>query len=411
MTPLLFRHARVFDGVGFLVGPHDVRVEAGAITAVAPSSAGIDADGPVGQEVVDCTGRTLLPGLLDAHVHLMMSESHLGDIFTKAYSSPYYESVGHARSVLHSGVTTVRDAGMADYGMKDAIDRGIIEGPRMKVALTIVSMTGGHGDLWLRSGIDAEQFVETPGRPAGIADGPDELVRLTRRLFRAGADHIKICSSGGVLSPNDEPEHAHYSVAEIRAVVDEAADHGSYVMSHAIGATGIKRAVAAGVRSIEHGVFLDSDGVEQMLARDVYLVPTLTAPRQVIRSAEQGRQIEPAILEKAERLSQAHLENFSRAVDAGVRIAMGSDSGVGPHGQALEELALMADAGMSLERALAAATSVAAELLRESETVGSISPGHLADLVVLDCELDRAGQLAALPDHLAGVWKDGRRVR
>lgn len=406
----LLRGARVFDGRRFLDGPHDLVLRSGLIESVTPSSAAIDVADAGGADVLDCVGQTITPGFIDAHLHLMTSQLSLADIFDKPFSLPYYESVGYARTVLHSGVTTVRDAGFADAGMREAVNRGVIEGPRMKIAIAIMSMTGGHGDIWLQSGVDAEQFVETPGRPSGIADGVDEVLKATRRLFRAGADQIKVCSTGGVLSPNDDPEHSQYSVRELRVIVEEAAAHGSYVMAHAIGATGIRNALDAGVRSIEHGILIDDGGLQRLRDTGAFLVPTLTAPRQVILGAEQGIDVAPKILDKAKRIAEQHLESFGRAVDAGVRIALGSDAGVGPHGTSLDELAAMAEGGMSLERILAAGTSEAAELLQEEARVGSVVPGHFADLVLLDHELRGTNELTGIADRIAGVWKGGVRV-
>ncbi|GAA1809414.1 metal-dependent hydrolase family protein [Agromyces neolithicus] len=407
----VLRRARVFDGRRFLDGQHDLVLRAGTIESVTPSPAAIEVHDPRNEVVtVECAGRTVTPGFIDAHVHLMVSSTSLFDIFDKPFSLPYYESVGYAAAVLRSGVTTTRDAGFADAGMRAAIDRGIIAGPRMKISISIVSTTGGHGDLWLQSGIEAEQFMETPGRPNGVADGVDEVLKTTRRLFRAGADQIKICSTGGVLSPNDHPEHSQYSVTEIRTIVDEAEAHGSYVMSHAIGATGIRNALAAGVRSIEHGMLIDDEGLQLMLDTGAFLVPTLTAPRQVLLGAEQGVQVAPAMLDKAKRMADLHLASFARAAEVGVRIAMGSDAGVGPQGTSLDELAVMAEGGMSLERVLAAGTSEAAVLLQEGDRIGSLAPGYLADLVLLDLDLTDTGQLGGITDRVANVWKGGARV-
>jgi imidazolonepropionase-like amidohydrolase len=280
----------------------------------------------------------------------------------------------------------------------------------MKIAVTMLSQTGGHGDGWLPSGIDAGFAKETAGRPNGICDGVEEVRKTVRRVLRAGADQIKISSTGGVLSHTDDPRHTQFTQEEIAVIVGEAAHQDTYVMAHAQGAPGIKNALRAGVRSIEHGIFLDDECIQLMLDKDAFLVPTLVAPIAVIRNAERGMQVPQRLVDKARSVSEAHREAFARAVDAGVRIAMGTDSGVGRHGENLEELALMADGGMSLEEVLAATTSQAAELMFLDDTLGKIAPGYLADLVVLDGELTSASQLGSLQKMIDEVWKDGARV-
>lgn len=405
-SPLVFRNARVFDGTAFLEGPHDVVVDDGIITSVSPTGSELP-DGAI----VDCAGRTLVPGFIDCHVHLMVTVADPVSRLFKPFASAFYESVVNARATVLSGVTSVRDAGGADLALKQAIETGIVIGPRLKISTSAISQTGGHADGHLPSGVDLEHFPSHEGVPYAIVDGADEARKVVRTLFRAGADQIKICTTGGVLSPSDDPQHPQFTDEEIAVFVNEAAAVDSYVMAHAIGAPGIKNAVRAGVRSIEHGTFADDEAIAMMAERGVFLVPTLTAARGVIKNAEDGRPIAPETVAKARRVADMTLEMVGKAHRAGVRIAMGSDAGIGVHGHGLDELSLMAESGMSLEETLSASTKVAAELIGESQTVGEIRAGRYADLVLLDFPLVDAEQLAHLPTSIEGVWKGGVRLR
>jgi imidazolonepropionase-like amidohydrolase len=321
----------------------------------------------------------------------------------------YYQSVQYAERTVACGITSVRDAGGADLGMKTAIERGIIAGPRMRVAINLMSQTGGHGDGHRHSGIDIPLLPVTPGRPSGIADGPDECRKVARRLFRAGADHIKICTSGGVLSPSDDPRHPQFTVDEIRAIVDEAEAHGTHVMAHAQGTGGIRNALLGGVRTIEHGIYLDAETIDLMLEKDAWLVPTLVAPQMVLSSADKPNSgLPPAVVAKARMVADVHREAVRRAYEAGVNIGMGTDTGVGPHGSNLEELWLMHQIGMSLEEVLRAATGDAAQFV--GGIGGVVAVGGVADLVVLTSTLSSAAQLHDLSSLIGDVYVDGRPV-
>lgn len=408
MTAEIFSNARVFDGSAFVDRPVDVVIDNGKFVEIAPDLAGQDRYHSA--IVHDLAGKTVLPGLFDCHVHVMMSMAGSVERYTKPYSMQYYESVNNLAATLAAGITTIREASGADLGTKTAVETGLVPGPRMKIAVTMLSQTGGHGDGWLPSGIDAGFAKETAGRPNGICDGVDEVRKCVRTVLRAGADHIKISSTGGVLSHNDDPRHSQFTLDEIKVIVQEAEHQDTYVMAHAQGAPGIKNALNAGVRSIEHGIFLDDECIQLMLDKGAFLVPTLAAPIAVIRNAERGMQVHQRLVDKARSVSEAHREAVARAVQAGVKIAMGTDSGVGKHGENLEELALMADAGMSLPDVLAATTSGAAELMLLDDTLGRIAPGYIADLVVLDGTLDDAAQLASLQKMINEVWQAGVRV-
>jgi imidazolonepropionase-like amidohydrolase len=407
-TAELFSNARVFDGTVFLEGPTDVVVDQGKIIEVGRGLT--DQERYRGAVVHDLAGKTLLPGLFDCHVHLTMSAAGGAERFTKPYSLQYYESVNNLAATLAAGITTVRDASGADLGTKAAVESGLVPGPRMKIAISMLSQTGGHGDGWLPSGIEAGLARVTPGRPSGICDGVEEVRKTVRTVLRAGADQIKISSTGGVLSHNDDPRHTQFTFEEIKVIVQEAEHQERYVMAHAQGSPGIKNALRAGVRSIEHGFFLDDECIQLLLNTGTFVVPTLVAPLAVVRNAANGLQVHPKLVDKARRASDIHHQSIANAAEAGVKIAMGTDSGVGTHGENLEELALMAGVGMSLEQVLASTTSVAAELMCLDDTLGRIAPGYIADLVVLEGSLDSTGQLGSLREMIGEVRQAGTRV-
>jgi imidazolonepropionase-like amidohydrolase len=240
--------------------------------------------------------------------------------------------------------------------------------------------------------------------PSNLVDGPDEMRRKVRELVQAGADVIKIATSGGVLSPRDDPRHAHFRPEELAVLIEEATAAGIFVMAHAQATEGIKNAVDAGIRSIEHGIYLDDEVIEMMKERGTFLVPTLVAPAGVRRAAEAGLSIPEASLRKADEVVEIHKESFAKAVAAGVKVAMGTDSGVTPHGENLEELTHMQEGGMSPTDVLVATTRNAAELLDVLDDRGTIEPGKRADLVVIDGD---PLEFEGLRDRVVAVLLDG----
>jgi imidazolonepropionase-like amidohydrolase len=250
-------------------------------------------------------------------------------------------------------------------------------------------------------------MIDHPGRPSGLVDGPDEIRQKVRELVRMGADVIKVATSGGVLSPRDDPRHAHFRPIELETIVEEATAAGIFVMAHAQGADGIKNAVRAGIRSIDHGIYLDDEAIELMKARGTWFVPTLVAPQGVIDAADAGVPLPPVVVDKARAVIEIHRAAFRRAVEAGVRIAMGTDSGVTPHGRNLRELTLMVDGGMSPAAALEATTRSAAQLLGVDGDLGTIEEGKLADLIVVTGD---PYDVRTLPERIESVWKAGARV-
>jgi imidazolonepropionase-like amidohydrolase len=401
MGRTVFRGGVVFDGTGSAPAPADVVVESGRIVDVGP---GLDGD-----EQIDCHGLAVLPGLFDCHVHFMGD----GDLDPMSYirtpfSMNFFLAAERMRRTLAIGVTTVREAGGSDLGIKEAQARRLIPGPRMQISITILSQTGGHGDDWEVCGAALPSLVSAhPGRPSNIVDGPDEMRAKVRELIRAGADVIKVCTSGGVLSPRDDPRHGHFRDTELDVLVAEATAAGRWVMAHAQATDGIKAAIRTGIRSIEHGIYLDDEAIEMMLARGTYLVPTLIAPQGVLEARDRGVNVPDYAIEKTKMVIEVHRDSIRRAIAAGVKVAMGTDSGVTPHGQNLRELEQMVACGMSPTAALVATTKTAAELMGVDAELGSIEPHKRADIVLVEGDpLDVSG-LAA---RVRAVYQDGELV-
>lgn len=401
MTRLLFSGGTVFDGTGAPPARADVVVERDRIVDI---GVGLDGD-----ESIDCAGSTIYPGFFDCHVHFM-ADGHL-DPMTHVgtpFSMNFFLAAERMQRTLAAGVTTVREAGGTDLGVKQAQVRGLIPGPRMHISITILSQTGGHGDSWEVCGAHLPDLLAPhPGRPHNIVDGPEEMRRRVRELVRAGADVIKVCTSGGVLSPSDDPRHGHFRDDELDVLVAEANAAGKWVMAHAQATDGIKSAIRAGVRSIEHGIYLDDHAIEMMLQEGTYLVPTLMAPLGVLQARDRGVNVPEYAIEKTKMVIEIHRESIRRAIEAGVKIAMGTDSGVSPHGQNLRELEQYVLAGMSPTEALVSATQTASELMSIDDEVGTITPGKRADLVISTCDpLD----VVHLQAGITSVWQNGRRV-
>lgn len=398
MTRTLFAGGRVADGTGADATEADVVVEDGRIVEIGP---GLDGD-----ERIDVSGKALLPGLFDCHTHVSFSHIDTMRRLQTPFSYRFYEALHNLEATLRIGITTIRDAGGADLGIKQAVEDGLIKGPRMQISLGMISQTGGHGDGWMPSGINL-RLESHPGVPSTLVDGPDEMRVKVRELVRMGADVIKVAVSGGVLSPRDKPTHAHFRLDELKVLVEEASAAGIWVMAHAQATPGIKNAIRAGIRSIDHGIYLDDEAIEMMLARGTWLVPTLVAPLGVIDAAAAGAAIPEASVRKAHEVAEIHRQSFAKAVDAGVKVAMGTDSGVTPHGNNLRELQLMVEGGMTPMQAIVATTRSAAELMGLEGELGTLEPGKRADLVVVDGDpLD----VATLADRIEAVYQDGIQV-
>src|SRR5690625_1026008 len=362
-------------------------------------------------EVIDADGGFILPGLIDTHVHLIFEQDGLASRLETPFSVQFYKAIHYMRKTLDAGVTTVRDAGALDIGVKTAVEQGLIEGPRMQISVNALTITGGHGDNWMRSGFDLTRN-SYPSMPSAVCDGPDEVHLKVREMLRAGADVIKVHATGGVMSPTDHPEFTQFSQEELEIIVREAAyRRGIKVMAHAQGAEGIKNAVRAGIHSIEHGIYLDDEAIELMIEHGTYLVPTLLVPVAVLEQAEESDNIPIYAVEKARESVDAHHESVKKAYEAGVKIAMGTDAGVMPHGTNLRELSLMCDVGMTPMESIVATTKVAAECLGWGDRLGTLEEGKLADVVIT--KIDPLNDLRALEntDNIMTVVKDGKVVK
>src|SRR5215469_8000000 len=359
---------------------------------------------------VDAEGLTLLPGLIDCHVHLR-SRGNGRDLAEQLATPPslwWLNAVPAARATLEAGFTAVRDAGGTPAGVRMAIERGFFPGPRLKVAVTALSQTGGHTDQHFPCGVNLTPAL--PDVPNPVVDGVDPMRQRVRETIRAGADWIKLCTSGGVLSPSDLPQHATLTLEEIRAAVEEAAAQGRKVMAHAQANAGIKNALQAGVATIEHGVWLDGDAIEMMLDGGRALIPTLVAPLWVIRHAEQGRMPSWAA-EKGRAVFEDHKGSIRLAIESGVTVAFGTDTGVGPHGSNGEEFLLLNDLGMSHADCLRAATTVAARVVGWEGRAGTLAPGAFGDLIGVPGNPLHDLTLVARPDNVQLVVKDGEVVK
>ncbi len=355
-----------------------VVVEDGAITAIAS-----DGTIPRGAEVLDASAFTVMPGMIDCHVHLMnRPPKTMEQRLATPFSLGVAEALTNARTSLEHGFTSLRDAGGTPRGVKLAIDQGLFPGPRLRVAITALSQTGGHGDSTMANGANIRGT--SPEVPFNLVDGPEVARKATREVLRAGADQIKIMTSGGVLSPNDEPGATGLTPEEIAAIVYEAHAAHRTVMSHAQATQGILNAVMAGVESIEHGIYLDDQVIDEMLQRGTFLVATLIAPVSVLRLAEESPGSMPSYgVRKSKEVIGAHQASFRYAVERGVRIAMGTDTGVGVHGTNAGELQLMVDGGMTPMQVIVATTKTAAECACLDQITGTIEPGKRADLLAV----------------------------
>jgi len=402
MTRTVVHNGQVFDSAGGSASVADIAIEGDRIVEVGSA---LDGD-----ESIDATGHAVYPGFIDCHVHFMVDGDldPMSSVYTP-FSLNFYLAAERMARTLAAGVTTVREAGGSDLGMKTAQQRGLAPGPDMQISITILSQTGGHGDSWQPCGAHMPSIIgiNHPGKPHNVVDGPEEMRRKVRELIRAGADVIKVCTSGGVLSPRDDPRHGHYRDDELDVLVAEATAAGKWVMAHAQATEGIKSAVRAGIRSIEHGIYLDDEAIAMMLDRGTYLVPTLIAPMGVLEAADRGVKVPQYAIDKTKMVIDVHRQSIRQAIEAGVKVAMGTDSGVTPHGGNLRELEQMVACGMSPAQALIATTRTAAELMGIEADRGAIEFGKRADLVIASGD---ALDISALGQRIRTVIQNGKVV-
>lgn len=358
---------------------------------------------------IDAHGMFILPGFIDTHVHVMANGFKMEDAMYNPLSFYFYRGVDNLRQTINAGITTVRDAGLADAGVKRAVDEGLIDGPRLLISIMPLSISGGHFDFWLNSGFDMK--ISYPGLPESICDGEDEVRKRVREILRAGADFIKVMATGGVMSTNDHPEYTQFTVKELKIMVQEGKYHNDVkVMAHGHGTEGIKNALKAGVHSIEHGTYLDEEAIQMMVDQGTYLVPTCVVIKHNRKLAESGDLPEYS-RDQAISLVDAHDKSIKKAYEAGVKIVMGTDCGVVPHGLNLEELGYLCDIGMSPIEAIMAGTKNAAECLGIDDKLGTIEPGKIADIII--SKKDPLVNIKSLgnPDNVMLVMKEGKVVK
>ncbi|MDV7219455.1 metal-dependent hydrolase family protein [Streptomyces prunicolor] len=402
-TMLRVENARLIDGTGALPVTDAVVVAdaEGTIAYAGPAATAppVPSDGSA-VRIIDAGGRTVLPGFFDCHTHLAYAQGsppgRRGELDPVLVT---YDTATRLRQTLDAGITTARDLGGLSTGFRTAVETGRIVGPRLHTAVRIISHTGGHADFRMLDGTDL-----SGGEMAELADTVDESRLAVRKVIRAGADVVKICASGGMASPYDQPEDEGLMEEEIRAVVDECRRHGGKpVAAHAQGTAGIINAIRGGVTSIEHGYGLDERALDLAGERGTFVVPTLST---VFAGIDKNLMPEHHYQKKV-RWSGITKENIARAIDQGARIALGTDAAVCPHGQNLLELRFLVDLGMDPMTAIVAGTSVSAELLGLSDRLGTLTVGRTADLIL--CDGDPLADIGVLgdPGNIVCVVQDG----
>jgi len=362
---------------------------------------------PAGVKIMDLSNMTVLPGLIDCHTHLADGAEENGDPLSylkKTAAEIALESVPNARAMLESGFTSVRDVGvyraLNDVALRDAIARGYIEGPRMYVAGAYLTITGGAGAM---TG-PAPDIALPWDLHYGEANSPWEVRQVIRKLANDGVDHIKILSSGAVLTHGSNPNSQEFTLEELQAAVDEASHFGLRVEAHAHSPAGIKNAIRAGVASVEHATMLDDEGIALAKERGTYLDMDIYDEECIEQQGKEGK-IPPDFLQHDAKLGQIQRDNFRKAVKAGVKMSFGTDAGVCPYGTSAKQFAFMVKYGMTPMQAIQAATTSAADLLGHSNEIGSIKPGKFADLVAVSG--DPLQDISVL-EHVKFVMKDGK---
>jgi len=342
--------------------------------------------GDTGDKLILLKDKTVMPGLIDCHVHLedQFSKSTLLEGFTLTDADIAYRAAVNAKKTLMAGFTTVRDLGGSgvNISLRKAVERGLVDGPRILTAGRAISASGGHMDPSV--GFRDDAFNHKMGPDDGVADGRDELIKAVRLQIKRGSDVIKIASTGGVLDLSENGSGAEFTIDEIKAVVETAKDYGLRVACHAHGAEGIRRAILGGVTSIEHGTFMNEEDMELAKKYGTYLVPTIIAGKSVADSAKIPGYFPPVIARKAMEVGTQIQKNFGKAYKAGVKIAFGTDAGVYAHGKNYLEFGYMVEAGMPPMEAIKAATVNAADLLGISDQTGSLVKGKYADIIAVD---------------------------
>jgi imidazolonepropionase-like amidohydrolase len=389
----IFRNGNVIIGNGESVEKGAVAINGniiafvGATKKIRPSTK---------DKVFDISGKSILPGLIDAHVHLCLdgSPDPMTSLLRDSTPQLTLKAAHHARQTLNAGVTTIRDMGGKDYvdlAIRDGIESGLLQGPRMICSGRVVCMTGGHGCQFGRE-----------------ADGMDEVREAVREQLKAGVDFIKLMATGGVMTKGVDPGATQFTLEELLAGVEEARKAGRRTATHAQGTEGIKNSLWAGVNSIEHGFFLDDEAVDLMLEMNAFLVPTLNAPYQIIRGGVK-RGVPRYAVEKSKAVMKSHFQSVRRAYKAKIPIATGTDAGTpfNCHGENLKEMELLVKAAMTPMEAIVATTKIASEVLTLEKKVGTLEKGKLADLIVVDGNPLKDIRVLQEKDNILAIMKEG----
>lgn len=391
---ILFENGKLIVGNGKVIERGTVVVDGNLFKFVGP-----DKKYPASKNdtAFDISGKTILPGLIDAHVHLCVdgSPDPITALLKESIPQTTLKTADHARRTLDAGVTTVRDMGGKDYidlALRDGIESGILQGPRMLCSGKLICMTGGHG--W--------QF----GREA---NGVDDVRAAVREQLKAGVDLIKLMATGGIMTKGVEPGSTQFTLEELIAGVEEAKKAGRRTATHAQGTEGIKNALWAGINSIEHGFFLDDEAIELILETKAFVVPTLCAPYHIIKAGVR-KGVPAYAVDKSKFVSKSHRESIKKAHRAKVPIAMGTDAGTpfNRHGENLKELELLVKVGFTPMEAIVATTQTASGVLGMGDKIGTLEKGKLADLVVLDGDPLKDIALLQRKERILAIMKDGQ---
>ena len=375
-TRTIVRAGKLLDvRTGKTLTNQSIVIEDGKIVSVGPDSGTVAA----GNKVIDLSGKTVLPGLIDAHTHITFDPKFGYDRL--AISLPREALIGakNARVTLLAGFTTIRNVGateFADIALRDAINAGDVPGPRIDASGPALSITGGHCD-------DNLLPYQWHATQVGVADGVENVQHKVREVIKYGSDVIKICATGGVLSLGDNPQHSQFTQAELAAIIADAHRLGRKVAAHAHGAEGIRWAAEAGVDSIEHGSYIDDAAIAVMKQHGTYLVPTLYLGDWFLENAPKLN-VPPSMLKKGQQVMPAARKNIAHAFASGVKVGFGTDAAVYPHGLNAHEFAVMVKLGLTPLQAIQAATVNDADLLGWSDKIGALEPGHYADIIAVD---------------------------
>jgi len=394
---ILFMNGKIIIGTGELIKKGMVAVDGNTITSVGPIQRFKSSKKDT---VFDIPGKTILPGLIDCHVHLCLdgSSDPMTSIAKESVPTITLKAAQHAKLTLEAGVTSIRDMGGKDYidiAIRDGIELGFLQGPRMICSGRLICMTGGHG--W--------QF----GRETNGVDGVREAVR---EQLKMGVNFIKLIATGGVMTKGVDPGATQFTREELTAGVEEARKAGRRTATHAMGTEGIKNALWAGINSIEHGVFLDEEAIELMLEMDAYLVPTLSAPYQIIRGGIKGG-VPRFAVEKSKSVMKNHLQSVRRAYKSKIPIAMGTDAGTpfNHHGENLKEMELLVKVGLTPMEAIVATTQTASKVLGLEKKIGTLEKGKVADLIVVEGDPLKDITILQKKEKIVAVMKDGQFFR